>query len=158
MNIALLTGAIKARIDADTGAGGLSGTPAIIQQSGYDRVPEDIDLDYTSKPYLVYTIGNAAQDDTFSDDAVSYLVRFAVYSDRKGGLSQPSAVLSRVKGDAMAQTTGVPTYGFHRWAPTITGYECTAFERTNGAHNHSDSTFIFIDEYTVRVSEPRATS
>lgn len=150
MNVALLETAIRERLDADTGAGGFNNaTNPLVNWYGEGFPPSG-----QREPLLIYTFPPADEDDTFQNDAVVFQVEFTIVTRReRNRLAEESAILSRLKGDGMSQSNRQPTYGFHRWLPTISGYGPTHMGRVTGFTEHTKTHRRFVEVYQIRVQE-----
>lgn len=133
MNLAALSTAINARIAADTADGGLAGaTNPLLNGYYYDIAPETVQA-----PYMVWTIAVPGPRDTFPNDGVDALVEFYIYTDRRDGFDGARKIIDRLYGNGMAHDPPVPTYGFHRHEPEISGFGATSF-MFDGADSASD--------------------
>jgi hypothetical protein len=151
MNLALVEQMIRERIDADTAAGGLApaGSSPIINAHGADIIQPG-----QRPPYLIYRFPPADEQDTFERDGVVFQVEFEIVLRREvDRLADGSAILKRLKGDAMAQATRLPSYGFHRWRPTIAGYGATHMRRVTGVTQHTLEERRYVELYELWIQE-----
>ena len=149
MNLALVEQAIRDRLDADTGTGGMNHATAPLVNDYQAEV-----MTAPREPYVLFRCELEDEDDTFDNDAANVTVEFEVVTRRQDDrYAKASSILARLKGDGMTQASRVPTYGFHRWTPTISGYEATSLRRVAAVTNHTPDEYRHIEQYTFRVSE-----
>lgn len=109
MSGALVAQAIKARIEADTGTGGLFNAATAYKLSG---------VYYTHGSYersLPYAVIDAPvqQDDTMDSDGGNVDWSVTVYDAANNGMEKLRPIYSRLHGDAVLQSSRRPTYGLH---------------------------------------------
>lgn len=118
MNLVALWTAVKARADGDNAAGGIGTSAASRLVSGTfnTAVPEG-----TSRPFIVYNVASCVQTHTFTTEGWEVIIRFSIYVSRNmaNGMSKLAAIEARLYGDTAAGS--VPSYGFQRWKPTLSG-------------------------------------
>ena len=142
MNLALFTKAIIDRIAADTGwTGGV-----VTTYFGSSTL---------AFPYTVLEV-TAEADDAFDQDALVMTVRFHIFDLNTAGFSVAASAIERLRGDAVAQATRIPTFGFHRYRLVLTqaasgmkwaGGVCQ-YLRSDTAHD--EDVYHFIETYQVR--------
>lgn len=152
MNQVELWTKIKARAAADTGTGGLFKVGSELVSGIYNTFANPSLADQNS--YIVFSVASAGQDDAFALDVITYTFRFAVFSPVSAGLAGPSAIIDRLYGDALDQAGRVPTFGFHRWQPTLAGdWTATVCQRVDQDTNHSEDVYSFIETFRITCSK-----
>lgn len=111
MNSSSLLQAVYDRLRADTGSGGLLGTPALVGGVYVVRAPDSATL---TLPYIVIDIAGMSHSDSFSADYTEWEFRTHVFASYISGIAGVQTVTNRVYGDAVAQPSRVPSYGLHR--------------------------------------------
>lgn len=134
--------AVYARYATDTGSGGLnaSGTP-LITGMFLELAPES-----QAFPYVVYGVQDEFEDDTQGSNFSVVLPVFNIYVSKDDVTtplqSQVAAIARRIR------------LRYHRWIPTLSGYEFTAMQRVGGRMVPTeDEAWHWVEEYTLRVSE-----
>lgn len=152
MNIAALTAVIEARLSSDDAAS--VGILTLLNSRWYNtQAPPN-----TAYPYMVYNISGLSQDfDTFRSDGQEVTVDFHIYESARSGLVTVSAILDRLYGNGTLQSDRVPTYGFHRWKPTLpvaTGSWTADTMHRVGNFSQSDTkdAYHFIETYQLIIS------
>lgn len=154
--------AIYDRAMADTGSGGLFnvGTPlvsTITNQMGYVNAISTA----ATLPYLVYSVtGTDGGNDGFK--TAYRTVNFSIWSvvpsheSEVDTLDVTQKIISRLEGDWWDQSGGVPTFGFDRFAPTLSGttWGCdqVLFERWRDASD-SDGAIVSVIDFSLRLSK-----
>jgi len=157
MNLIAIWTAIKARIDADTGTGGISnaGTPLI---SGIYSSFAVTGASTASKPYIVFDVDGAQQQDGFEIDIIELSIRLHVFarmdSATTSGFDKCSAIIDRLYGDGIDNVNRIPSYGFHRHELTISSgkYTGSIMHRTGMAQEHDEDHLHFIESYSLLIS------
>jgi hypothetical protein len=151
VNQVALWKAIKARAEADTGSGGLFGTPNLI--TGIYNTLAVPTLTDQSK-YVVFSVAAAAQEDAFDTDVVTYIFRLSVFSPVAAGLAVPSAIIDRLYGNGVSQSGNLASYGFHRWKPTLSGtsWNADVMHRIDQDTNHTATVYQFVETYQILCS------
>lgn len=154
MNLARVATAIKARLEADSTLTSL--VPASRIMFGAMRGAT------FTVPYIVFQLSDAEQD-TFTDDGSEVEIEFRIVASTvaaSGGLTTPSTIIDRIKGDAMLQAGRVPSYGFHRHTLVLgsggENYVGGPVARTGGevlSEVDPDYT-VFVERYQVLQSAP----
>lgn len=136
MNLAGLSQAIYDRITGDTGDGGLMETDDPLINAIY----EDVILTGASVPYVIVSIVETEEDDTFPTDAWLVTFELEVVCDRRlGDYTTDSAILAR------AHTQ------LHRWVPTVTGYAVQDMRSIAGTTDHTLTERHWITRYRTRM-------
>lgn len=112
-------------------------------------------------PYAVFNLQDA-EDDTFTDDGSLVEIEFRIVSTAIGtaasSLSVPSAIIDRIKGDAMLQAGRTPSYGLHRHLLVLDSggenYVGGFVQRVGGETAHDIDNYVFIERYRVYQSAP----
>lgn len=123
MNIRGVTAAVRARILADTGTGGIfnAGTPlAKSVYSEHGPYEEGSSLLVNLCPFLVVESQAAQSDDGFATDVLIQTFNVHVLDVVAAGADTTLKIMDRLYGDGIAQATRIATYGLHRWSPTLT--------------------------------------
>ncbi len=121
----VIADAIRDRLLADNGTGGLVGTGGPL---GTDRIFSIARLaGATTRPFAV--IGLATQfDGTLARGAWDVNVTITVYADHQSQIDTAWTAVDRIIGNAYAASDSVPTIGLHGWIPsalTVSGYTVT---------------------------------
>jgi hypothetical protein len=137
----LVCKAVKDRIDADTGAGGLRNTTTPLVSAAYAiRGPQLPTSD--PKPFILITPVSAVTDVAFSNSVYGFDVTFqtAVIAFSDPGLTALCLVQARL----FAQ--------LHRWAPTISGYTASQIIHLSGSiEDPQEETLNAIDVWQIRI-------
>lgn len=169
MNITGVSQAILARIQADTGSGGVWETAGVYKALSVNFIEGKrgtVGEFATLCPYIVYDFENATTDeDAFASDLNKLMWTIHVWDDKKnanatapGGL-RGSGMVDRLYGDGIAQTNRAPTYGFHRHQLVLTTTGAAAapwaagmvsVERLDTAHD--EEAYHWILEISVRLA------
>jgi len=152
MDLVNLWNAVYARIKADTGAGGLwqGGSPTLITAAFNSDAARDAVF-----PYVVFDVASYTSEDTFAADMKEVSIRFSVYAEKfpnttGATMTTGAQILARLYGNAVSQAARVPTYGFHRWLPTLSGsWVASQMMQTGQFEAHEDGIYHWIDEYRV---------
>lgn len=122
--LASLSQMIRTRLLADTGSGGLFGTPPLVTGVFWTVAPVEQPM-----PHLTYDITVVQQDDAFRLAADDVEVRVHTWLDARDSsvgpvLSRMSEIVHRIIGDWTSQPYGTPpTYGLDRWTVgTVSGF------------------------------------
>jgi hypothetical protein len=126
-----LTRAVYDRLTGDTGTGGLRNSSSPLVASIHAReapIPTP-----SSFPYLVFFVTTVTGEEAF--DAEKHIVGFEAewfVEEQASGVDaveRSGLILERLVGDVTDQSSGVPTYGLSRWAPTLqTGWLAAPIE------------------------------
>lgn len=155
-----LEAAVRARLVADTGTGGLLnvGSPLVTAvYAGY--VPET-----TDSPYVTFRAGSA--DFTERQGfrvrvAVTEVIVECVVPEKPATTSTISSpydrlgkICDRVVGNWPAKAAGVePDYGLDRWTPTLSGWECPELQLINDENASEEGVLRRILTFQVQVSQ-----
>lgn len=148
MSLAALWDAIADRGNADSGTNKLVGSGGLCTGIWNTEAPESV-----LHPYLVYTTASATSRDTFTGEVDKVIIRFAFWVPRRppagtDSMNIASLIGARILGDSSGGST--PTYGFHRWKPTLSGsWTAGQMIRTQVIENHSDEHYSFVHEYEI---------
>ena len=118
MNLSYISKAVKTRLEADTGTGGLySGTAGALNTT----ILAEVKYSYASPgaatfPYMVWTLDWADDLSSFTGAGARFMLAFNIKDQATRGYDRISAIVDRLVGDAMLSTgnRNVPTYGFDR--------------------------------------------
>jgi hypothetical protein len=154
---------VKQRLLSDTGALGLFPRGGVARLTG---IFNHFSLRGQLMPYLVIRgMGNPHRD-AFALDFVDVRVKIELHcSKTPPQLENAQRVLSRLTGDAIAQTSRTPTYGLHRWLPTTSGWAARdpeelwtydVFRRQSPAQEHRDDRYVFVENYRVNMFKAAA--
>lgn len=146
-NLVTLEKAIRDRLTA-----GLAG---VIQGSAHNTVaPDTARLEQGVRPLVVFTlVSGSYADSTFETNVASAVYQVAVMDHRANGMENLTAVFGRVYGDS-AENGLSPTYGLHKWQVTgAAGIEKCRFEAGNFRTQHDAESLVYIQEFSVIVSE-----
>lgn len=104
------------RLKADTGTGGIyqDGDWTLVE-GAYNNMANPTDGD---RPYIVYSFTSDPEDSQTSDEE-KLTITFQVYDNATNGTDRITAVLDRLHGNGILQAGRIPTYGFHRYKPTL---------------------------------------
>jgi hypothetical protein len=131
MNLANLNLVLRARATADIFSGGLfiAGSSAFINAWNWNAVPED-----TAYPYVIQSIASLVSRNAMQKDIVECRVRFGIWHTREAQADVDpyltvSAIEARIYGNwSSASPTVAPTYGFHKFQPSLSGWSATVME------------------------------
>jgi hypothetical protein len=119
-----LLAAIRTRLLADTGTGGLFDSVGsdLVTAVWTRRFPLPTQ-NATDFPYVIVYFDAVEGGDAFAYEGKRIGIRVEWFTrenaDGVDGLEQSDKVLERITGDFTDQSAGVPSYGLHRWTPTI---------------------------------------
>lgn len=160
--------AIIARVQSDTGTGGIWQTAGTykLKSVGHIRGPRTTTaLPLTTLcPYLVFTIETDVQLDGYAYDMFEANIDFHVWDVAESTVSavRSLTIVERLFGDGIAQSTRIPSYGFHRHTLvlTTTGHASAPWvagqmQRVGSAQAHEDDVYHWIETYRVNVSRVR---
>jgi hypothetical protein len=150
VDLAALYKVIYDRAVADTGSGGLfnSGTP-LITGIFNNSVASSAVL-----PYIVYNVAADTAMHAFTRDIFRYQFRLQVYVARN--TADPFLVGSNIIKRAFGDSSGgsAPSYGFHRWTPSLAGSWVSTTVLSLGEHQeHTDDCFCWVQDYWSLVSK-----
>lgn len=116
MSVFLIAEAIKARLEADTGTGGLWNGASAFKPTGIyfgrGNVSEQ------AYPYIVISAGVEQNNAMNSDDGdVTYTI--TVYDAASNGATKLWPIYTRIHGDAVKQAGLTPSYGLDRHQMTL---------------------------------------
>jgi len=131
MNISGIAQAIRARIIADTGSGGVWETAGTYKAktASYAQGPRAANAAALQAlcPYIVYdVVSGDSGEDCFTSDVLLTTWEVNVWDDINNttsgaeGALRGSGIIDRLYGDGIPQSTRAPTYGFHRHQLTLT--------------------------------------
>ncbi len=151
MNRKFLWKAINDRAVADTGSGGLFGTPPLITGWYWEQGPAGAVM-----PYVVMTMADDGTLDTYAKQGIELTLYVHIYAPRElstsayAGATIAEDIRARIQGDGSPNS---PTYGLHRWQtvmPTGSAMVPTAMYREGGTTASDLNTVHLIETYTVR--------
>ena len=157
MNLALVASAIRDRIRADTGTGGLFNTSTGLLHNT-DHPTYGTGLEERTFPYILFDIEDT-QADEFDADTTTATVRIHIVDAREQGIGRCVTILSRLYGDGVSQANNEPSYGIHRHPLVVTQQTgllnwraCGVMFRRSGSTQHDAECFVFEEVYEVRLS------
>lgn len=159
-----LTKAVKARLEADTGTGGLFATSALVT-GVYNRFAPPATDSSTTLPYLVFrvqTIDN--RNEAFALGARTVTFTLSIIAPELDGGGDPIQTLykihERIYGDWTQQSSGQPSYGLHRWNPSMTmtnwNISMMSWSQTDDATDEGGGVYRLEMTFTVIVSKAYA--
>lgn len=169
MNLAGIKEAVIARVQADTGSGGLWASAAKLINSityGFEgRV--DVTGIRGAQPYVSFDFPAIEESDGYTHELQEFHLRFHVWyhflRNKDAAITAAANIVDRLYGDATTQATrNTPTYGFHRHtlvlttvgdagAPWATG----KMWKTSSNESHEREALHFIETYRVNMSRTR---
>lgn len=160
MDIGGLTSAIVRRLKDDTGPGGLFASGAELVTRVYiNRNPNP---PASAFPYLQLNLSGVTNADAMDTGVGEVHYRVNVFM-KPGVVDEGAtdaagwAVLERVKGDWEAQASGHPSFGLHRWQPTLTGnWIADICEHIDSITQHEDDALHWVHTYRVFLSRQGA--
>lgn len=154
MNIADLADKIRDRAEADSGAGGLreSGGTASVTAFYYGAVPPTVVM-----PYSVFTFAADTDRSAFTRNVSEVIFRVATVVPRTSQtitdpIQRGSNILGRIYGNSSASSLS-PTYGFHRFKPTLTDWTGTGIVYNQTFEEHDEVAYQWIQEFKVFLSK-----
>lgn len=148
MNLAPFFTAIKTRLEADTGTGGLFKSGAALVSGCYSVLAPPLADDY---PYLL--IDHEGDDvlDGFGLNFIQRAFRVHVFAEVANGLAPVDAILNRIYGDGDRS----PTYGLHRHSLTLAsgGWTGSVVEYRDTIWNSDVDIYHVIQRYVTRFSK-----
>ncbi len=152
MNATRLFIALKARLDADTGSGGLFADEAELISGVYNTLAPSTLTD--SDSYIVFNVASVEQMDGFNIDVVEYTFYLSIFTPVSGGMGASQAIIDRVYGNGVTSSGNTPTYGLHRWQPTLTSTSWVAgiMHRIDQQTNHTETVYQHIETYRIITS------
>jgi hypothetical protein len=153
MDLAALWDAVRDRAVADTGSGGLFNATALIT-GFYNTVASDTG----TLPYVIYTTPSATPTNAFTADVVEVQIRMQVYvkkfpDDGSDPMNVGSQILARLYGN-WSVNGSQPTYGFHRWLPTLSGsWTADTFQFTGTIEEHDQHAYCWIQTFKTYLSK-----
>jgi hypothetical protein len=144
MNLASIAASVETRLTGDTGSGGTVNVSAPLVNS----IQNNYAADDAPPPFIVYDVEVEASD-AFTRDGLLATITINVYvTDEPGAYTTASAILDRIKGDAISNGTGVPTYGLHRYIIPASGDTAQmglVYDR--GFVQREDGVYHFVEQY-----------
>lgn len=151
MDIANIELAVKTRLQADTGSGGLLNSSApLITGVWVSNAPAG-----NTAPYCVIDVASEKSDNAFTKDI--YSVEFWVHTfvARHGNatpLQTASDIMARIFGDSAAGA--VPSYGLHRHPLSLSGsWTATNAECTGAFAEHDENVYHYYQIFRLTVSK-----
>lgn len=141
MNVKAIYQAIKARLESDTGTGGLfaSGAELVSSVQDYWVMPKQ------PLPVIVIDIPSIVDMSGFSVDSKTATVRIHTFNSRNPAeVDGTSDILARIYGDS----NRTPTYGLHRHTLVVSGgWTATKIIHRNSTSVHEEDVYHFVDEF-----------
>lgn len=151
MDLASIETALKARLLADTGTGGLrnSGTP-LVQGVWVSNAPSS-----QAMPYCLIDVASQREAHAFSKDIFEVEAWVSTFVARHGTatpLQTASDILARVYGDSSAGSA--PTYGLHRHPLSLSGsWVATPIESMGVLPEHDEKAYVYRQIFKFHVSK-----
>ena len=149
MNTVALEAVIRARILASAPLAGQT-----VQGCWSTGAPPGIEVATGLDPFVVFNLEVGEDDDSMNKQAVRALYRVDIF-DHRSNVGVDGTIAARIVYDAIygdGNTTTDPTYGLHRWRPTVSGFALSRMRRVNFGAAHQDeilnwwSTFEVLQE------------
>ena len=158
VNITTVEKALRARLLADTGSGGLFASGAALVNGCYNtRAPSN-----ATPPYIVYTVLAAERVEGFELAMRTIGIDIDVYvpvESTTSALSDPinvgGQILDRLEGDWFVQSyPHNPTFGLNRHLLTLSGTTWTPdrLEGQTTVPSHTDEMYVWTDSYNLNIS------
>ncbi len=172
VNLSAFMAAIIARVQADTGTGGLykPGTGLLLAGGGiWSWMGNPASTIY---PYIVVT-ANDREAPAFNQEGSECELQFHIFdsTERRTGTTGTASVgsanceyiIDRLYGDAMAYTSRTPSYGLHRHQLTIgannpLSWVSSSLLRTGGHSEADRDVYHFVEEYRGVISAPQGSA
>lgn len=157
MNLVPVWVAVYKRLTSDTGSGGLLATGAELV-SGIRAYFAPPTFTTETKPYIVFDVDGAQQQDGFNIDVIDLSIRLHVFARMEyattSGFDRCAAILDRIYGNGIDQAGRTPTYGLHRHSLSLesSSYTADIMHRTGMAQEHDEDHLHFIESYSVLIS------
>lgn len=114
---------VRSRLASDNGTGGLVPSSDPLVTGIWTRRFPNPNANATDYPYIIAYFDAMEGGDTFATEGKRMGLRVEWFVDETAsgvdGLERAGAILERLVGDWTDQATGVPTYGLHRYTPTL---------------------------------------
>jgi hypothetical protein len=156
-----LLSAVQARLNADTGTGGLLNASTPLATAVWTRRFPMPDRTATEFPYVICYFSAIEPIDAFQNEGsrIGIMVEWFVDETASGidGMERAGKILERVVGDWT--DTGGPSYGLSRWQPTLqTGWTASPiiFESASDeSFNDGLGVIRWNAMFSVEVSKPK---
>lgn len=140
MSTPALWQAVYARYLADTAAGaGLNqnvSPKALLRGMYLEQAPDNAEY-----PYVVFTVQDDAQEDSLGKARSVVYPVFSIYMNKDNNLASMATIIARL------------AYVYHKWIPTLSGYEFETMQRRGGRMIPTDDdSWHFADEYVVGIT------
>ncbi|TPV94866.1 MAG: hypothetical protein B7733_13090 [Myxococcales bacterium FL481] len=147
-----LSKAIRARVIADTGSGGLFETGGNNKLLGvfFEQLPEN-----QTFPAVMYEFSRQTTADTAAKRSIEIDVRTHVFVSMSVGDQRLRDIVERLRGNWQAMG-GTPSRGLDRWQPTgLANYDVTELGHQDSISEHEWDAGVYhvIDEYLCMVTE-----
>lgn len=153
-NFADIWDKIRDRAAADTAAGSglFMATTPLINGFYYAAIPENVPM-----PFCVFNIAADRDQSVFTANISEVMFRIMVAVPRiSATISDPtlrgSQILKRLYGDS-ATGSLTPSYGFHRFSPTLTDWTATGITYQNTFEEHGDNEYVWVTQWKLWVSK-----
>jgi len=152
VNVADLYDKIRDRLVGDTGASGLfpSGGGNLINAIYYAAIPGT-----EAMPYCVFMVGADQDQSMFTQNMSMVQFRIVTFVQRTSPtvsgwdpVNRGSLILKRIYGDSAAGSL-TPSYGFHRFSPTLTDWTATSIMYQSTNENHGDDYYSWSQEFKL---------
>lgn len=146
MNLAAVWKVINDRLAADA-------TLVALLTDGTSGIFNNQILSGASYPYLVYDVPVYSEEGGYKVEGIYMQFRVSIYDLRTRGLDRVNSILVRLYGDSQAQSFGQPSFGLHRWLPTLAGsWVATPVSRIDGTQAHEEDVWHFVETFDLRMS------
>lgn len=136
MDLVPVTTAIYDRLKADSGSGGLFHASGVLYPDYLTAIYGPVTV--PDHAYVVMTVDGANADPAFTLDTWEWVIGFHIYDAVANGPATCNTIINRIWGDSALGSA--PTYGLHRWTPTLSGatWTPTALMGDAGTLNQTD--------------------
>ena len=150
--------AIMDRAKTDTGSGGIFEVGGTNLVTGFYNIWLPTDQTF---PAVIYEIAAAFDFGMFKANMIDIDIRMHVFAkmvpvdgDTPGG-DLLAAIVDRINGDWILQSGGLPTYGFDRWTPTVSGWDTDMMVHEDSIENHEQENGILhqIESFAMVLSK-----
>lgn len=167
MNLHGLREAIIARVQADTGSGGLWAAAKLINSISYTFEARGSTTGIrAAQPFVVFDFPSVQPRDGYAYNLHELFVRFHTFypflRNKDAAITAAATIQNRIYGDALVQANRTPSYGFDRHLLVLTTTGDAAAPWAGGvclwqgtAEAHENDCLHFIDTYQMRLSRTR---
>lgn len=152
-----LWSSIVARIDADTGSGGLAESGGVNTLTGAfnNRAKEN-----QTFPFVTFNVVNAVDVNAFTTGVIEVDLDLHIWAKDKptdgdtDGFELIQGIATRLYGDWLT-TSAAPTFGFHNFQPTLSSWTGDVFNHQDSIEAHEPDAGILhqVESFTIIVSK-----